>query len=101
MLVSELFLPRPSGTAVWFDEVYRRLGGRGIRIVTAHVPGAADHDAAHPNAVHRLRLRRHRWLPPESLWMYAKLLVVSLVFGLRHKFDAVHAGRVLPEGLIG
>jgi len=65
------------------------------------VPGAEEHDARHPNFVHRLRLRRHWWLWPESLGMYAKLLVTALAVALRHRFDAVHAGRVLPEGLVG
>lgn len=101
LVITELFLPTKGGTAVWFDEVYRRLGGKGIHIVTANVPDAAAHDAAHPNVVHRLRLRRYRWLRPESLGMYAKFLAVSLALGLRYRFDAVHAGRVLPEGLVG
>lgn len=101
LVLTELFLPTKGGTAVWFDEVYRRMGAKNIHIVTAEVPGAAGHDAAHPNVVHRLRLRRHRWLRPESLMIYAKFLVTSLVLGLRYTFDAVHAGRVLPEGLIG
>ena len=97
LVITELFLPTKGGTAVWFDEVYRRMGGKGIHIVTADVPDSAVHDAAHPNAVHRLRLRRHWWLRPESLAMYAKLLAASLALGLRYRFDAVHAGRVLPE----
>jgi phosphatidylinositol alpha-1,6-mannosyltransferase len=101
LVITELFLPTKGGTAVWFDEVYRRLGGKDIHIVTADVPNAAVHDAAHPNVVHRLRLRRYRWLRPESLGMYAKFLTVSLALGLRYRFDAVHAGRVLPEGLVG
>jgi len=33
--------------------------------------------------------------------MYAKFLVTSLATGFRHRFDAVHAGRVLPEGVVG
>lgn len=101
LVITELFLPTKGGTAVWFDEVYRRLGGRQIHIVTADVPGAAEHDREHPNAVHRLKLRRYRWLRPESLGMYGKLLAVSMAMGFGHRFDAVHAGRVLPEGLIG
>lgn len=101
LVITELFLPTKGGTAVWFDEVYRRLGGKDIHIVTADVPDAAGHDAAHPNVVHRLRLRRYRWLRPESLGMYAKFLAVLLALGLRYRFDAVHAGRVLPEGLVG
>ena len=27
LVITELFLPTKGGTAVWFDEVYRRLGG--------------------------------------------------------------------------
>ena len=101
LVITELFLPTKGGTAVWFDEVYRRLGGKGIHILTADVPGAGDHDLAHPNTVHRLRLRRHWWLRPESLGMYAKFLAEGLALGFRYRFDAVHAGRVLPEGLVG
>jgi phosphatidyl-myo-inositol dimannoside synthase len=101
LVITELFLPTKGGTAVWFDEVYRRLGGRQIHIITANVPGAAEHDRDHPNVVHRLNLRRYRWLRPESLGMYAKLLAASIAVGLQYRFDAVHAGRVLPEGLVG
>ena len=100
LVLTELFLPTKGGTAVWFDEVYRRLGGKEIHVVTADVPGAAAHDREHPNSVHRVRLQRHRWLRPESLAMYAKLLARSLALHLRHRFEAVHAGRVLPEGLV-
>ncbi|NMG75999.1 glycosyltransferase family 4 protein [Aromatoleum diolicum] len=101
LVITELFLPTKGGTAVWFDEVYRRLGGKEIHIVTAAVPGAAEYDATHPNSVHRLDLRRVAWLRPESLGMYVKLFIKSLVLALRYRFDAIHAGRALPEGLVG
>ncbi len=101
LVITELFLPTKGGTAVWFDEVYRRLGGREIHIVTAEVPGSREHDRDHPNTVHRLRLQRHWWLRPESLAMYVKFLAASLGIALRHPVAAVHAGRVLPEGLVG
>lgn len=100
LVLTELFLPTKGGTAVWFDEVYRRLGGREIHIVTADVPGAADHDLDHPNSIHRLGLKRVPWLRPESLAMYLKFLLVSLSLALTRRFDAVHAGRALPEGLV-
>jgi phosphatidylinositol alpha-1,6-mannosyltransferase len=100
LVLTELFLPTKGGTAVWFDELYRRLGGAGIHIVTADVAGAADHDRVHPNRIHRLKLQRHWWLRPESLAMYAKFLVASARLAVTHRFEAVHAGRVLPEGLI-
>ena len=100
LVLTELFLPTKGGTAVWFAEVYRRLGGKEIHIVTADVPGAADVDADHPNTIHRLNLKRVSWLKPESLMMYWRFLSVSLRLALRHRFTAVHAGRVLPEGLV-
>jgi len=101
LVITELFLPTKGGTAVWFDEVYRRLGGKQIHIVTAEVPGSADHDRDHANSIHRLRLRRYWWLRPESLAMYGKFLAAALTAALRNPFDFVHAGRVLPEGLVG
>ena len=100
LVLTELFLPTKGGTAVWFDEVYRRLGGKNIHIITADVPGAADHDRDHPNSIHRLSLKRIPWLKPESLVMYLKLLFVALWLSLTNRFDAIHAGRALPEGLI-
>ena len=101
LVLTELFLPTKGGTAVWFDEVYRRLGGRDTHIVTAAVPDAGEHDRVHPNTIHRLRLRHFRWLRPASLGIYLKFFHQSLMLGLRHRFEAVHAGRVLPEGWVG
>jgi phosphatidyl-myo-inositol dimannoside synthase len=100
LVLTELFLPTKGGTAVWFDEVYRRMGGKEIHIVTAAVPDAEAHDVAHPNSIHRLHLRRVAWLRPESLGMYASLMMRSLALAIRHRFSAIHAGRALPEGLV-
>jgi phosphatidylinositol alpha-1,6-mannosyltransferase len=99
LVLTELFLPTKGGTAVWFAEVYRRLSGKETHIVTADVPGAAEVDASHPNSVHRISLRRVAWLRPESLGMYLRLFGKSLWLALTHRFDAIHAGRALPEGL--
>lgn len=100
LVLTELFLPTKGGTAVWAAEVYKRLGGKGIHIVTADVPSAREVDAVHPNTVHRLNLKRVSWLRPESLGMYVKLFLMSLVLGLTRRFDAIHAFRALPEGLV-
>lgn len=99
LVLTELFLPTKGGTAVWFAEVYRRLSGKETHIVTAAVPGAAGVDAVHPNSVHRVSMRRVSWLKPESLGLYFNLFAQSLWLALTHRFDAVHAGRALPEGL--
>jgi phosphatidylinositol alpha-1,6-mannosyltransferase len=100
LVLSELFLPTKGGTAVWAAEVYKRLGGKEIHIVTADVPGAAEIDALHPNTIHRLNLKRVPWLRPESLAMYARLFIKSLWLSLTHHFDEIHAFRALPEGLV-
>lgn len=100
LVLTELFLPTRGGTAVWAAEVYKRLGGKEIHIVTADVPGAAEIDTVHPNTIHRLDLRRLPWLRPESLGMYLKFFFKSLALALTHRFDAVHAFRALPEGLV-
>ncbi|MES2408235.1 MAG: glycosyltransferase family 4 protein [Pseudomonadota bacterium] len=99
LVLTELFLPTKGGTAVWFAEVYRRLSGKETHIVTADVPGAIEVDACHPNTVHRINMRRVPWLRPESLGMYVNLFAKSLWLAITHRFDAIHAGRALPEGL--
>jgi len=100
LVLTELFLPTKGGTAVWAAEIYKRLGGKEIHIVTADVPGAAEFDTLHPNSIHRLELKRVPWLRPESLMMYARFFFKSLWLALTHRFDAIHAFRSLPEGLV-
>ena len=100
LMLTELFLPTKGGTAVSFDDDFRRLGGKEVHIVTADVPGAREFDRDHPNTVHRLVLRRVPWLKPESLLMYAKFLSKSLTLVATHRFRAIFAGRGLPEGLV-
>jgi phosphatidylinositol alpha-1,6-mannosyltransferase len=100
LMITELFLPTKGGTAVSFDDDVQRLGGKSVHVVTAAVPGDADFDRDHPNTVHRLVLSRNEWLRPESLLIYTRLLGRSLRLALRHRFDAILAGRALPEGIV-
>ncbi len=100
LMITELFLPTKGGTAVSFDDDFRRLGGKTVHIVTADVPGAAEFDQTHPNTIHRLELKRNPWLRPESLVIYSKLFGKALTLAARHRFRAVFAGRALPEGIV-
>lgn len=100
LMITELFLPTKGGTAVSFDDDFRRLGGKEVHIVTADVPGAAEFDRTHPNTVHRLTLKRSPWLRPESLVIYSKLILKATALALRHRFRAIFAGRALPEGIV-
>ncbi len=101
LVLTELFLPTKGGTAVWFDEVYRRLGGRNIHVITAAVEGDKEHDRTHANTIHRVPMARKPWLKPESLPMYFNLLRRGMAVLWRNPIDQIHCGRVLPEGLVG
>jgi len=100
LVLTELFLPTKGGTAVWAAEVYKRLGGKEIHIVTADVPGASAIDSAHPNTIHRIDFRRVPWLRPESLVIYVRLFLKALRLAATNRFDAIHAFRALPEGAV-
>ena len=85
LVITELFLPTKGGTAVWFDEVYRRLGGKGILDVEAvrpQVPGAQLVDVAG-------LLEQH-----EAAFQFKAGLLQREFFGqcgLRLRTDARHA----------
>jgi len=100
LMITELFLPTKGGTAVSFNDDFRRLGGKEVHIITADVPGAKDFDREHPNSIHRLTLRRRQWIKPESLFIYSKLFLTSFWLALTQRVVAIFAGRALPEGLI-
>ena len=100
LMITELFLPTKGGTAVSFDDDFRRLGGKEVHVITADVPGAAEFDRDHPNSIHRLVLKRRDWLKPESLLIYTKMFWKSLWLALATRTTAIFAGRALPEGLV-
>jgi phosphatidylinositol alpha-1,6-mannosyltransferase len=100
LMITQLFLPTKGGTAVSFDDDFRRLGGKEVHIVTEAVPGGEEYDRSHPNTVHRLNLQRRPWLKPESLFIYLKLLFASFWISWTSPVNAVFAGRALPEGLV-
>ena len=100
LMITELFLPTKGGTAVSFDDDFRRLGGKEVHVMTADVPGAAEFDRDHPNTIHRLALERREWLRPESLLIYTKFFVKSFWLTVTQHITAIYAGRALPEGLV-
>lgn len=100
LMITELFLPTKGGTAVSFDDDFRRLGGKEVHVITADVPGAAEFDRDHPNSIHRLVLERRNWLRPESLPLYTKFFLKSFWLTITQRITAIYAGRALPEGLV-
>jgi len=99
-MITQLFLPTKGGTAVSFDDDFRRLGGKEVHIITDDVPGGAEYDRTHPNNIHRMILKRLPWMKPESLFIYAKLFLKSIWLAVTERVNAIFAGRALPEGLV-
>lgn len=99
-MITELFLPTKGGSAVSFDDDFRRLGNKEVHVVTAKVPGSTEFDSTHPNSIYRLKLERCPWVKPESLLMYLKFFYKSLWITVTQRVTAIFAGRALPEGFI-
>ena len=101
LLLSQLFPPTKGGTPTWFSQVYSRLGGKEVHVLTDEVAGAEVFDQQQNNTVYRLPAVRYSWLRPESLLIYLLFVLKGLVVIWRNPIAVVHAGRVLPEGLAG
>jgi phosphatidylinositol alpha-1,6-mannosyltransferase len=101
LLITDRYAPEVGGSIVWFENVYRRYPQGTVAIVTQAYPDDDRIDEATPGVrVYRTRLRRYRFLKPESLLLYAKLFFWSAFAILRHRVQVIYAGKVLPEGLI-
>ena len=78
LLITDRYTPEVGGSIVWFENVYTRYPAGTVAIVTQAYPRDHAVDEAHQGLrVYRTRLRRHRFLKPESLLLYAKLLFWS------------------------
>ena len=97
LLLSENFPPAVGGSAVLFDETYRRVDGR-HRVWTDPVaaPGP-DLESRAPFVVSRVPLATPHWgiLSPQG-WRHHLRVALRL---RREKDCVIHTGRVLPEGI--
>ena len=81
LVITELFQPTKGGTAVWFDEVYRRMGGAGDTegerdggktegAIEGHgispIVGRFPHDSRRRLRVAPQSIRTSPWLPAAS-----------------------------------
>lgn len=101
LLITDRYAPEVGGSIVWFENVYNRYPPGTVAIVTQAYPHDRAIDEAHSGLrVYRTRLRRYRFLKPESLLLYAKLFFWSAYAIVRHRAQVIYAGKVLPEGFI-
>ncbi len=99
LALSELYFPCRGGHIVWFHEVCRRLGG--VTLITRTEPGLPPFEALDGIRVHRVRLGRLPLLRPESLLLYANMLLQGWLKSQRECPEVILSARVLPEGAVG
>ncbi len=100
LLLSEIFPPRHGGSGRWFWELYRRLPSQTVAVAAGEHEGQEAFDRTHEMRVCRLPLEQSQYgLRSWSGLRGYRRALQSLRGVLKHeRIDAVHAGRVLPEG---
>lgn len=100
VLISQVFPPQTGGSGRWFWEVYSRLPQEEICIVAGEYTGAKAFDRTHDVDVVRLPLHMPHWgllnlWSMKTYWRLSRRL--RQLIG-QEDVQAVHAGRVVPEG---
>jgi phosphatidylinositol alpha-1,6-mannosyltransferase len=100
LLISEVFPPQTGGSGRWFWEVYSRLPRESVVIAAGEFPGAAEFDRGHDVNVIRLPLSMPAWgfRSLQGFKGYWRLFWELRRLVREHNVQAIHAGRVLPEG---
>jgi len=100
LLLSEVFPPQTGGSGRWFWEVYRRLPREEVCVVAGEYAGCVAFDAGHDVPVTRMPLTMPNWglRSLKALRQYWRLFRQLKGLVRREGIEAVHAGRVLPEG---
>lgn len=97
-MLSEQYSPLKGGHITLMHEVARRIGG--VTVLTALASGCARKEIIDGVTIKRVNLDRRWYLRPESMAMYANLLLQGLVTAGRIRPAALLAARALPEGFV-
>ncbi|MCC7537298.1 MAG: glycosyltransferase family 4 protein [Deltaproteobacteria bacterium] len=101
LLLTEPFFPDIGGSVQLFHEIYTRFPpGELVHVLAGDWPGGRALDRTYPLPVTRFDHRRYEWMKPESAMLYARLVAYAAAIVVRERIDVVHAGRIIPEGLV-
>ncbi|WP_165700479.1 glycosyltransferase family 4 protein [Alienimonas californiensis] len=104
LLITAVYPPRHGGSGRWFEDLYARLGSTVVAAGPSDDPVAdAVHDVASPIAVERVFFPPPGTglIRPSSALDYMRCYRDLRRIVCRDRVAAVHAGCVLPEGLLG
>ncbi len=99
LLISEWYLPVIGGSVNYFVNTYTLYPEGSVQVLT----GLADPNAKgieSPLPVTRVSLQRYKYLRPESLAMYVRLMRAADDLVRREQIQMIHCGHVLPEALV-
>jgi phosphatidyl-myo-inositol dimannoside synthase len=101
LLVTELFPPAIGGSAVLFQEIYSRLPGADMRVLTKRWPKIPPgHQQENGFSIHRELEYSGRWgvIDPSALGIHLRA-ARQIRRLLPRRAGIVHCGRALPEGV--
>jgi phosphatidylinositol alpha-1,6-mannosyltransferase len=102
LVLAQVFPPRRGGSGRWLWDLYRRLPGFDVHVVTATTPDGAAFDRAADLAISRIPLDFSSW----GVWdwrggpQYAAALMRLRRIVAGQRPDVIHCGKCLPEGLL-
>jgi phosphatidylinositol alpha-1,6-mannosyltransferase len=102
LVLSEVFRPKHGGSGRWLWEFYRRLEDVDVAVLAGPTPGAAEFDAGAPLEIARWSASFSTWgvLGPAAVRAYASCVRQTIQLARRHRADAIHCGKSLPEALV-
>jgi phosphatidylinositol alpha-1,6-mannosyltransferase len=102
LVLAQVFPPRRGGSGRWLWDLYRRLPGFDVHVVTATTPDGPAFDRVSELAVERIPLDFSSW----GVWdwrggpQYAAALLRLRRIVTEQRPQVIHCGKCLPEGLL-
>jgi phosphatidylinositol alpha-1,6-mannosyltransferase len=102
LVLAQVFPPRRGGSGRWLWDLYRRLPGLDVHVVTATTPDTEEFDRTADLAISRIPLDLSSW----GVWdwrggpQYAAALFRLRSLVAEQRPDVIHCGKCLPEGLL-
>ena len=102
LVLAQVFPPRRGGSGRWLWDLYRRLPGFDVHVVTATTPDGAAFDRTADLAISRIPLDFSSW----GVWdwrggpQYGAALLRLRRIVAEQRPDVIHCGKCLPEGLL-
>ena len=102
LVLAQVFPPRRGGSGRWLWDLYRRLPGIEVHVLTATTPDAAEFDRTADLTISRMPLDLASW----GVWDWrGGPQYTAALFRLRRVIaeqrpDVIHCGKSLPEGLL-